>query len=314
MDPVSIVFLYASEASRAEFEGLEQFLTPLQNQGLLMIEGLDITRDEINRQEMADVGILACLINPAFLFFFFEEDSRNGNLDFLLREKKYVVPIIQSPNLYMTTAFADLAPLPSNGKAISLWSNKDEAYLDIAVNLKKLATAIQFEQEQDQDQELDESLRLIMPSEDEFYAEVDEFEDQFQHSYDRFLKASFYWNFFVNTYGYRAFVMSKAELEARLLQREGLHMREISAKESQEDIIAYIKELYSLELPKGQMTCLVIYDHETTAQLSYEDYQELYQRKYQKFLQVIHDTKKYQFDGKLRIAFKMFNKKEICSF
>ncbi|MBX2875796.1 MAG: hypothetical protein KTR30_26995 [Saprospiraceae bacterium] len=314
MNPVSMVFLYASEASRTEFEALEQFLTPLQNQGLIQIEGLDITRDEINRQEMADVGILACLINPAFLFFFFEEDSRNGNLDFLLREKKAVVPIIQSPNLYKTTAFADIAALPSNGKPISVWPSKDEAYLDIAVHLKNLATAIQFEQEQDQDQELDESIRLIMPTEDEFYAEVDEFEHQFKTSYDRFLSATFYWNFFVNAYGYPAAVMSKPELEARLLQREGLHMREISAEQSLEDIVSYIKELYSLELPKGQMICLVIYDHETTAQPSYEYYQELYQQKYQKFLQVIHDTKKYQFDGKLRIAFKMFNRKEICSF
>ncbi|NRB48088.1 MAG: hypothetical protein HRU41_10480 [Saprospiraceae bacterium] len=314
MEPVTMVFLYASEASRLEFEALEQFLTPLQNQGLILIEGLDITRDEINRQEMADVGILACLINPAFLFFFFEEDSRNGNLDFLLREKRTVVPIIQSPNLYKTTAFADLAPLPSNGKPISIWPSKDEAYLDIAINLKNLATAIQFEQKQDQNRELDESLRLIMPTEDEFYAELDEFEDRFANSYDRFLNATFYWNFFVNAYGYPTAVMSKVELEARLLRREGLHMREISAAQSQEDIIAYIKELYSLELPTGQMICLVIYDHETTAQLSYERYQELYQQKYQKFLQVIHDTKKYQFDGKLRIAFKMFNKKEICSF
>ncbi|NET34142.1 MAG: hypothetical protein F6K19_19315 [Cyanothece sp. SIO1E1] len=314
MDPVSMVFLYASEASRTEFEALEQFLTPLQNQGLILIEGLDITRDEINRQEMADVGILVCLINPAFLFFFFEEDSRNGNLDFLLREKKYVVPIIQTPSLYQTTGFADKAALPSNGKPISVWPSKDEAYLDIAINLKKLATAIQFEKEQDQDQELDESLRLIMPTEDEFYAEVDEYEHVFPHSYKRFLEASFYWNFFVNAYGYQAVVMNRPELEARLLQREGLHMREISAEKSKEDIITYIQELYNLELPKGQMVCLVIYDHETTAQTSYEGYQDLYQQKYQKFLQVIHDTKKYQFDGKLRIAFKMFNRKEICSF
>lgn len=308
-----MVFLYASEASRSEFEALEQFLTPLQNQGLILIEGLDITRDEINRQEMANVGILVCLINPAFLFFFFEEDSRNGNLDFLLREKK-VVPIIQSPNLYKTTPFADLATLPANGKPISIWPSKDEAYLDIAVNLKKLATSIQFEQLQNQDQELDESIRLIMPTEDEFYAELDEFEDQFSMSYQRFLNASFYWNFFVNAYGYRAFVMSRAELEARLLQQEGLHMREISAENTRDEIIAFIKELYETEIPKGQMICLVIYDHVTTAQLTYESYRDLYQEKYQKFLQIIHDTKKYQFDGKLRIAFKMFNKKEICSF
>lgn len=59
-----------------------------------MIEGFDIIWDEINWQEMVDVGILVCLINLVFLFFFFEEDSCNGNLDFLLWEKKYVVFII----------------------------------------------------------------------------------------------------------------------------------------------------------------------------------------------------------------------------
>lgn len=312
MDPVSMAFLFASDASRIEFKALEQFLTPLQNQGLILIKGLDITQDEITRQEMSDVGILVCLVNPAFLFFFFDEDSRNGSLDFLLREKK-VVPIIQSPNLYKTTDFSDLAVLPSNGKPISIWPSKDEAYLDIAVNLKKLATAIQFEQVHNQDQELDASIRLIMPTEEEFYRELDEFEDQFPLSYDRFLKAPFYWNFFVDAYGYRAFVMNRSELEARLVEKERVHMREISAEASKDEIIGYIKELYETEVPPGQMFCLVIYDHLTTAQMTYEAYTDLYQQKYQKFLQIIHDTKKYQFDGKLRIAFKMFNKKEICS-
>lgn len=308
-----MVFLFASDASRAEYEALEQFLTPLQNKGLILIRGLDITRDEISRQDLMNVGILACLINPAFLFFFFEEDSRNGNLDYLLREKT-VIPVIQSPNLYKTTAFADLAALPSNGKPISIWPSKEEAYLDIATHLRKVATALQFEQLQKKDQELDESIRLIMPSDDEFYAELDEFQTQFPLSYDRFQKASFYWNFFVNAYGYKAFVMNRSELEASLLKKEGVHMREVSAETPKDEIIEYIRELYETPISAGEKFCLVIYDHLTTAQMTYEGYKELYQQKYQKFLQIIHDTKKYQFDGKLRIAFKMFNKKEICSF
>jgi|GEM_PF-1688884 len=313
MEPVSIAFLYASDPSKTEFELLAQFLAPLQNRGLILMEGFDITKDSVGRQEMSEVAIVACIINPAFLFFFFEEESHNGNLEFLLRERR-VVPIIQSPSLFKTTPFADLASLPSNKKAISIWSSKDEAYMDIALSIKKLAENIQFQQTQDQAYELDQNLQLIMPSEDEFYRELDDLGDEFPTSYQRFKNSPIFWNFFVGSYGYRSSVMSQAELEERLLQREQLIMREISAEKSMAEIKDFIKTLYETDISVGFRICLVIYDLETPAQLNYDIYRQSFHEKYQKFMQILHDTQNYQFDGKLRIAFKMFNKKEICSF
>ncbi|MEZ5039235.1 MAG: caspase family protein [Saprospiraceae bacterium] len=144
MELVEIAFLYTSDSSKVAFDELVQFLSPLQTKGLILIKGFDITKDAVNRQNMADISIVACLINPAFLFFFFEEESLNGNLDFLLREKR-VLPIIQNPSLFETTAFSDIAPLPSNKKPISVWSSKEEAYLEIAISIKKLAESIQFQ-------------------------------------------------------------------------------------------------------------------------------------------------------------------------
>lgn len=313
MEAVSIAFLYASDLSKTEFELLEQFLTPLQNRGLILMEGFDITKDTVSRQEMSEVAIVACIINPAFLFFFFEEESHNGNLEFLLRENR-VVPIIQSPSLFKTTPFVDLASLPSNKKAISMWPNKDEAYMDIALSIKKLAESIQFQQTQEQDPELDQNLQLIMPTEDDFYNELDEWQDKFSTSYARFKNSPIFWNFFVGSYGYRASVMSQAELEERLLQREQLIMREISAEKSITEIKDFIKTLYETDISVGFRICLVIYDLVTPAQLKYDTYRLSFHENYQKFMQILHETQNYQFDGKLRIAFKMFNKKEICSF
>lgn len=313
MEPVSIAFLYASDHSKTEYELLAQFLTPLQNRGLILMEGFDITKDTVTRQEMSEVAIIACIINPAFLFFFFEEESHNGNLEFLLRERR-VVPIIQSPSLFKTTPFVDLASLPSNKKAISMWPSKDEAYMDIALSIRKLAVSIQFQQTQEQDPELDQNLQLIMPTEDDFYSELDEWEDQFPTSYERFKNSPIFWNFFVSSYGYRALVMSQAELEERLLQREQLIMREISAEKSIAEIKDFIKTLYETDISVGFRICLVIYDLVTPSQPTYDTYRLSFNENYQKFMQILHDTQNYQFDGKLRIAFKMFNKKEICSF
>lgn len=312
MGPVEIAFLYTSDSSKAAFDELVQFLSPLQTKGLILIKGFDITKDAVNRQNMADISIVACLINPAFLFFFFEEESLNGNLAFLLREKR-VLPIIQNPSLFKTTAFADIAPLPSNKKPISVWSSKEEAYLEIATSIKKLAESIQFQQNQETDQEFDQNLDLIIPTEEEFYAELDHFEEKFSSSYEKFKASSFFWNYFVHGFGYSASRMNQAELAESLLLRERLIMREISAEHPDDIILTYIKNLYDEDIGPGCRICLVIYDLNTPALLNYDLYRSSFQEKYHKFLQILHETKAYQFDGKLSIAFKMFNRKEICS-
>lgn len=49
-----------------------------------------------------------------------------------------VIPIIVRPANWIDTPLANLLALPKDGKAISLWENSDEAYLDIVNGIKKI--------------------------------------------------------------------------------------------------------------------------------------------------------------------------------
>ena len=52
--------------------------------------------------------------------------------------KAHVVPIILSPSTWKTTPLKDLQALPTDGKAITEWRNKDRAFLDIAKGIQRI--------------------------------------------------------------------------------------------------------------------------------------------------------------------------------
>jgi hypothetical protein len=50
--------------------------------------------------------------------------------------KAQIVPILLSPCDYEGTLFSNLEVLPTGGKAVTLWSRRQEAYVDIARNIR----------------------------------------------------------------------------------------------------------------------------------------------------------------------------------
>jgi hypothetical protein len=50
----------------------------------------------------------------------------------------YVIPILLRPVFYEGAPFAHLSPAPTNGKAITTWANRDEAFVDIVEGLNRV--------------------------------------------------------------------------------------------------------------------------------------------------------------------------------
>ena len=49
-----------------------------------------------------------------------------------------VIPVILRPTDWRLAPFAKLKALPRDGKPITLWSDRDEAYTEIAFELRKI--------------------------------------------------------------------------------------------------------------------------------------------------------------------------------
>jgi hypothetical protein len=49
-----------------------------------------------------------------------------------------IVPVILRPCLWEETVFQNMQVLPTSAKPVTTWSNKDEAFLDVANGLKKV--------------------------------------------------------------------------------------------------------------------------------------------------------------------------------
>ena len=52
------------------------------------------------------------------------------------RKETLVVPIILRPSDWNTAPFARIQALPKDAKPITLWSNRDEAWLDVVKGLR----------------------------------------------------------------------------------------------------------------------------------------------------------------------------------
>jgi len=52
-----------------------------------------------------------------------------------------IIPVVLEPSDWLNTPFKDFKALPKDGKAVSLWENKNTAFLDVIQNIRKLIEA-----------------------------------------------------------------------------------------------------------------------------------------------------------------------------
>lgn len=85
----------------------------------------------------SDIAIL--LISPDFLASdFINEFEIPKMLERYERNELVLVPIIVRPVLFSATEISKLQGLPRDGKPISMWSNKDEAWISVVQELSKI--------------------------------------------------------------------------------------------------------------------------------------------------------------------------------
>lgn len=310
MEAVKAAFLYATNEDQKYCTDLRLFIAPFERKEILEIEEFDIHLTNITRQEAARFDVFFCLISPAFLYFFLEETT--GDLSYLIRERK-VVPILIRPSLLHTSAFADLEPLPTTKIPVTLWKNINEAFLDIANGIKVVAENIQYEKISREQEQGNYEIEELLLREEEFFTEVEKYSDIFEERYKEFQQNSYFWNYFLQRHGYEISGMTRKTLEQTVLEAENIRMREINIQQEMDEISNDIHTLYKgISKDEQPYYCLVIYDLESASYNDYSSYKSSFSRNYGKFMTLRDNCCKYGFNGKIKIAYKVFTKSEIC--
>ncbi len=167
-----ISYARADESLRAE---LETHLALLKRQGVIrpwhqreVVPGDEWQEQVDDRLEAADVILL--LVSASFL-----ASDDFGDVETALechrRGDARVIPIIVRPCDWQTSRFARLQALPRDGRAVTTWANRDEAWLDVVVGLRAAIAAFDraprpdtTEQRQDRERQRQPAPRHAAPA------------------------------------------------------------------------------------------------------------------------------------------------------
>jgi TIR domain len=141
--PVSIFYSYAHEDEPLRRQ-LEKHLALLRRQGFIsewhdreILPGAEWNR-EID-EHLETVSIILLLISPDFLAsdYCYEIEMQRALERHQSREAR-VIPIILRPCDWQSALFQQLQCLPRGGKSVTKWDNQDEAFQDIAQELRRI--------------------------------------------------------------------------------------------------------------------------------------------------------------------------------
>jgi hypothetical protein len=146
--PIEVFFSYSRE-DKSLRDKLEKHLISLRRQGVIslwhdreIVAGSE-WEEEIDRH-MRTADIILLLVSPDFVAskYCYEVELP----DAMARheaEEAYVVPILLRPTAgWKNLSFAKLQVYPSGGKAVTLWGNEDEAFVDVAEGIAIAVTQL----------------------------------------------------------------------------------------------------------------------------------------------------------------------------
>lgn len=141
--PIEIFYSYAHEDEKWRQE-LEKHLSLLKNQHLITgwkdrdIKAGEEWKGKISSHLLAS-NIILLLISPDFMAstYCYSIEMKGAMKKHKAREAR-VIPIILRPVDWRQAPFSKLQALPKNGKAITSWSNQDEAFLDVANGIRQV--------------------------------------------------------------------------------------------------------------------------------------------------------------------------------
>lgn len=139
---MATVFFSYSHADETLRDQLEKHLSALKRQGLIeawhdrrIVAGRDFGSDISANLENADVVLL--LVSADFLAsdYCYEREMLRA-VERHKAGQASVIPVILRPCDWHDTPFGSLQAIPKDGRAITQWSNPDEAFLDAVTAIK----------------------------------------------------------------------------------------------------------------------------------------------------------------------------------
>jgi hypothetical protein len=145
--PISLFYSY-SHKDEALREKLETHLSLLKNQGVIRdwhdrrVEA-GTEWDGIINENLDKAGMILLLVSANFLASRYCWDVEVARaMERHEAGTARVIPIILKPCDWRSAPFGKLAALPKDGKPVTTWKNRDEAFLDIALGLRQAASGL----------------------------------------------------------------------------------------------------------------------------------------------------------------------------
>lgn len=141
------VYICSSPKDDEFTTGLLTHLTLLQQRKLIQIWHESLIKPGEDRKlaatdQLNRAAIILVLISSDFL-----AETDTNSIDTILNRRSsgesVVIPVLVRAAYYSATAFEDLKPLPSSAQPISQWSNRDDAFLEIASSVADIASYCQ---------------------------------------------------------------------------------------------------------------------------------------------------------------------------
>ena len=137
------VFISYAHKDEALRKRLDTHLSLMQRQGLIQTWHDRQIRAGMDWAEAIDIqleeaSVILLLVSADFVAseYCYGIEMRRA-LERHEAKQTRVIPILVRPVDWTTAPFARLQALPTNGKAITSWKNRDEAFTDVATGLRK---------------------------------------------------------------------------------------------------------------------------------------------------------------------------------
>jgi len=145
--PVSLFYSY-SHKDEGLRRKLEEALALLKRQGYIaawhdrMIGAGDEWKGEIDKN-LEEAQLILLLVSASFLAsdYCYDIEMKRAIERHEAREAR-VIPVVLRPCEWQRSPLARLQSFPTNGRAITLWRNRDQAFTDVAEGIRKAVEAI----------------------------------------------------------------------------------------------------------------------------------------------------------------------------
>lgn len=143
---MSIIFFSYSHADENLRDQLEKHLVALQRQGIIsswhdrrIAAGTELAGAIDGHLDAADVILL--LISPDFIAsdYCYEREMKRA-MERHREGEARVIPVILRPCDWKDLPFGTLLATPRDGRAITMWPNSDEAFLDVVTSINRALT------------------------------------------------------------------------------------------------------------------------------------------------------------------------------